>query len=431
MKKTIKGKPGDIYYQAIKTIRDDLKKTNSDEIINFGGVKITKDTKFKEKLTEEEVMETLNECYDDIKKLLKKYLDLKEEYYDIITLWIIGTYFHDEFESYPYLFFNAMRGSGKSRTLRLVSKLCNGNVMASPTEAVLFRTTGTLGIDEFEGVANKDKSSIRELLNGAYKKGIKICRMKKKKGISGEEQVVEEFEVYRPITMANIWGMEEVLSDRCISLILEKSDDPAKTRLIEDFENNNYIQKINNSLSKCSLCSVVTKKNIHQEWNNYISDRYETTSNALTTNTTYTTLTTLFNKIHDSKIIGRNLELFIPLFFISNFINKDYLEKIIEIAKDVTDKKKKEEETESIDVMVFDFVSKREGGMVWYSIKDLTNEFRQFADENSDWLNNKWFGRALKRLNLIVDKRRKGYGMEVMLNPTKALKKLNIFKKEE
>ena len=59
-----------------------------------------------------------------------------------------------------------------------VQKVCklakDGNVMASPTEAVLFRTNGTLGIDEFEGVANKDKSSIRELLNGAYKKGIKI-----------------------------------------------------------------------------------------------------------------------------------------------------------------------------------------------------------------------------------------------------------------
>ncbi len=124
---------------------------------------------------------------------------------------------------FPYLFFNAMRGSGKSKTLRLVCKLSNdGNVMASPTEATLFRTFGTLGIDEFEGVANKDKGSVRELLNGAYKKGILIQRMKKTKGIAGEDYVVENFEVFRPIIMANIWGMEEVLGDRCLTLILEK-----------------------------------------------------------------------------------------------------------------------------------------------------------------------------------------------------------------
>jgi len=35
--------------------------------------------------------------------------------------------------------------------------------------------------------------------------------------------VIEEFAVYCPIAMANIRGMENVLGDRCISLILEKS----------------------------------------------------------------------------------------------------------------------------------------------------------------------------------------------------------------
>ena len=43
--------------------------------------------------------------------------------------------------------------------------------------------------------------------------------MKKKKTIEGEQQVVEEFEPYRPIIMANIWGMDEVLGERCIQLI--------------------------------------------------------------------------------------------------------------------------------------------------------------------------------------------------------------------
>ena len=288
-------------------------------------------------LTEKQVQKKLQEVYIKIKEILKTYLDLKPEYYSIITLWIIGTYFHENFNSYPYLFFNAMRGSGKSRALRLICALSKGGrVMASPTEAVLFRTNGTLGIDEFEGVANKDKSAIRELLNGAYKKGIKIMRMKKIKSIAGEDMVVEEFEVYRPIVMCNIWGMEEVLGDRCLSLVLEKSDHPVKTRLIEDFEENNYIASTNFLCVECSLCSVVSPKNIQQKWNSYISKTTLTTLTTITTITTHTTqqpLQQFFNKIYDSEIKGRNLELFLPLFFISKLINNDVFEELLDIAK--------------------------------------------------------------------------------------------------
>ncbi|KKK91466.1 hypothetical protein LCGC14_2712680 [marine sediment metagenome] len=56
-------------------------------------------------------------------KILKNYLDLREDYYPIVAIWIIGTYLHKQFQSFPYLFFNAMKGSGKTRTLGLISWL--------------------------------------------------------------------------------------------------------------------------------------------------------------------------------------------------------------------------------------------------------------------------------------------------------------------
>jgi len=386
-----------------------------------------------EKLTREETKKKLLECYELIKEVLKHYLDMNEDYYSLIAIWVLGTYWHKDFSSYPYLYFNAMRGSGKSRALKLICRLSkDGSVMASPTEAVLFRTTGTIGIDEFEGVANKDKSSVRELLNGAYKKGIKICRMKKVKTLSGVEMKVEEFEVYRPVLMANIWGMEEVLADRAITLILEKSNHPLKTRLVEDFEENEVIKYILQNILRCSLCSVVSLKNINLMWNNYISNEYKTTLTTHTTHTTLTTLTTpnhsLFKDIYKSNIIGRDLELFLPLFFIAEFLGQEMLVEIIRIAKDITGSKKHEQEIESYDIMVYDFISKKESGLNYYSVKKLTDEFRNFAEENEDWLNSKWFGRALGRLNLVVDKRRLGHGVEVMLNVQKAQNKFKMFK---
>ena len=389
-----------------------------------------------EKLSREETKEKLLECYKGIKEVLEHYLDMNEDYYSLIAIWILGTYFHKDFSSYPYLYFNAMRGSGKSRALKLICRLSNeGQVMASPTEAVLFRTNGTIGIDEFEGVANKDKNSVRELLNGAYKKGIKIFRMKKVKNISGVEMEVEEFEVYRPVIMANIWGMEEVLEDRSLTLILEKSNHPLKTRLVEDFHENEVIKYILQNIERCSKCSVVSLKNINQHWNNYIANHYNTTLTTHTTHTTHTTLTTqhteLFDKINESNIIGRDLELFLPLFFIAEFLGQEMLVEIIRISKLLVASKKEDQQIESLDIMVYDFISQKEANLSFHSIKRLTDDFRDFSGEVDDEINSKWFGRALKRLNLVLDKRRKNHGMEVTLNVAKAQTKLLMFKTEK
>jgi len=406
----------------------------------------------------------LRENFYLIKRTLKKYIDMNEEYYELIALWIVGTYYHKSFESFPYLFFNAMRGSGKSKTLKLVTYLSNeGNVMASPTEAVLFRTNGTLGIDEFEGVGGKEKTAIRELLNSSYKRGTKIFRMKKQKTKDGEDHVAEEFEPYRPITMANIWGMEEVLGDRCLTIILERSEDPLKLRLSESFETNKTIKFIKRNFKECSLCSVVMQKNIYTLWDNYLMERYRTTLTTLTTTTTNNTLTTqnndyeelltthttlttnntynalntlrrlridsFFNKIHDTEITGRNLELFMPLFLVASLMGDEALTSIIKVAKKIVKERTHEEQVESRDVMVIDFVSRQNAeNLSFVSITKLVNNFRDFLDGEIDWLNAKWLGRAFKRLSLVVDKRRTQRGIEIILNIGKAKQKLKMFK---
>lgn len=376
--------------------------------------------------------EELKRIFEEIKLVLRKYLVMKEEYYDLVALWIIGTYSHKDFSSYPYLFFNAMKGSGKSRTLKLIANLaCDGQVMASPTEATLFRTNGTLAIDEFEQVATKEKGSVRELLNASYKKGTKIFRMKKKKINGQEEQVADEFEPYRPIVIANIWGMEEVLGDRCIQLILEKSADRSRTKLVEDFEDNHTLQNIKNSLVKCRLCSVCTIKNIYTKWNEYV---LKGTLHTLHTHTTYTTpntqdtqdehdseLENIFKMIDESDIYGRNLELFMPLFLISYGIDKEiHLKKVIEIAKEMTNQKKHEEQMESLDVLVINFIATFNSEFTYNSIKAMTNEFRRMNELDDPDINPTWFGRALKRINLVVDRKRTNQGIQVMVNSAKA-----------
>lgn len=413
---------------------------------NFNDIELTKEQKKEvEEFKEEKIMKLIKDLYPKIIKVLRKYCDLDERYYNIIALWILGTYLHKSFITYPYLFFNAMKGSGKTRLLRLISILsCKGDLLASLREAVLFRTASksTLCIDEFEYIGSKEKENLRELLNAAYKQGIIVKRMHKAKrqlafGKGSEEvQVVESFSVFCPIAMANIRGMESVLGDRCITMILEKSSKEDITRLLEIFNQDADVLEIKNAFPLpisdewCSLCSVVTLKNIYIAWNNYIIRKLHLYTN-ITNNNNYINYTKFFESIEKTKLDGRHLELFFPLFIIADYIGEDILEETIETAKQISKSKKGEDLIENKDIALIDYISEQEETKEPIKIKDLTNKFREFLEEDQEevkWTNTRWMGRALKRLNLIIDKRRLGKGFEVTLNYKKAQEKIKMFK---
>ena len=188
------------------------------------------DLKYMASTFEDEEIEKAKEgfkaAYQRIISIMDYYIDIKLENKKIIALWILGTYLHDQFETYPYLFLNAMKGSGKTRTLKVISHLAagsDGSVYNSLTEASIFRMPkhSTLCLDEFEQVGSREKQALREVLNSAYKRGGKVVRVKKVKTNGEEKQVSESFEPFFPVAMANIWGMDETLGDRALTLILE------------------------------------------------------------------------------------------------------------------------------------------------------------------------------------------------------------------
>jgi hypothetical protein len=386
---------------------------------------------FKEKLEKEE---KLIEAYRNIKEILKEYCDLREDYYDIVSLWIIGTYFHEHFPSYPYLYFNAMKGSGKTRALKLITHLSkDGSMLNSLTEAVLFRTKGTLAIDEFEGLGRRGAENLRELLNSAYKKGIKVKRMRKARTEKGEQQVVEEFDVYRPILIANIWGMETVLGDRCLTLILEKSNKPQITNLIELFEHDERIQKTkelcNSFLVKTdesvSLVSMSFLVGMYKEWNKFVKYNDTNYTNNIN-NINDTNSTQLFRTLKSSSINGRELELTFPILLVSWLVGE--IETTLNSVLLILSERREEDLVENSDISLIDYISNLPDNNEYWTIKKLTNMFKEALQSDEDWLNERWLGRALKRLNLVKQKRRQHKGREVILNIQKAKEKIRMFK---
>lgn len=383
--------------------------------------------------------ENLLGIYRTIIDILKRYCDIEEKYYSLIALWIIGTYYHNEFPTFPYLFFNAMKGSGKSRLLRLICYLSkDGSMLNSLTEATMFRTTGMLGIDEFEGLNRKGKENLTELLNSAYKKGASVKRFKKVKTFAGEEQQVEEFNVYRAIALANISGMDSVLSDRCFTIYLNKSSNPAIINRVENFERERDIKEIKASLNVINVVCVDVVS-IIEHYNHYIDMKYNYTNytnntNNTTTYTTYntyntqTTQTTFFDKLVESKIGGRHLELSLPLLILASSLNEEVLDDLIKTLVEMVNEKKKDDAVENLDVMLLDFLSQEPESENWVSIKDLLQNFQNSVRMNDDWLTEKWLGRALKRLCLIKDKKRVTQGIYVRLDYQKAQEKIRMFR---
>lgn len=394
---------------------------------------------------EEEALEKFKETYEEINQILDYYMDMPENHRKLVTIWILGTYLHQTFPTYPFLFINAMRGSGKTRLLKLISHLAfpgKGMVSTQPSDSVLFRTPkhNTLVFDEFENIGGKDKANFRLYLNASYKTGGVVQRSKRVKKEGSEGFEIETFEPYKPIAMANIWGMEEVVEDRCLTLILQKSNNPGKTKIIEDFERNYTIQKIKRTSirNQCSLCSVVSQKEHIQGWNEYIKLHYtHITFNTITTQTTLSEeQKEMFEKIDKTGIDGRNLELIFPLLITAKLLNNKTFEEILNICVDIIKSKKDDEFAQSRDVSFIDFIANNYGGhegtLTFVSIKELHHHFKTYMADSEDfedkWIDPRWIGRALKRLDLTSDRRRTAQGVEIVLNVNKAKKKLEMFK---
>lgn len=400
----------------------------------------------------------------------------------ICALWIIGTHIYKVFPTFPYLQFNATKGSGKTRKLNFLKNTCwNAEIMVSLTEAVLFRTaaSGTIILDECESIATKEKGALRELFNGGYKKGSVVKRMRKIKTDKGEEQKVDSFNLYAPKALANINGMEDVLADRMIPLIMDKSDNPLKVNLMADFDSNQICHAIKRALEWFSgvWCSEVelqgnSKVSLHHDI--YIINTLTTLTTLTTpviddkgqkcvdcTNSTYQNnivnrllgakdfLTgknlyqpedlvmqnwelNLFEKSYKANIHGRQFELFFPLFYIANMIDATILDEIIRVARLKTHEKKIDDTIENKDVALLDFVSRKEQTLKFHPIAELTFDFKQyFSGDDENYINTRWMGKALKRLNIIIEKRKMSRGFEVVLNIAKAREKIKMFKTED
>lgn len=367
-------------------------------------------------------MSSIKEVYTNLEPVFKKYIDTTDANLCLLRTWVIGTYLHSQFETFPLLHLNAQKRSGKTRTLKLCSSLSygsDGTVMTNPSETFLFRhSEGAVFFDEMEDLNAKEQQSFRQTLNAVYKKGNQIVKYREKftKG-KGREFVEEVFRPFYPLALANIAGAGDVLGDRSIQIILQRSSRP-QTQLIEDFSSNPIIQSLKGEL--VSLKAKIPEA-LFTKWNSFIEG----------TEIENQALLKFFTKVKESKIHGRALEIFFPFFVIAYL--GGYLEEMLKVAKDYVTSQEEEESAMDYDELLKKCVSTLDPISSWDNkgnpvqlvpfmcfvpIKRILEVFRASLDSPEAWVNERWLGRALKRLGLVRQKRRMNNGIEIILNKT-------------
>ena len=185
----------------------------------------------------------------------------------LVGYWVIATYFHKRFSTFPYLFINAIKRAGKTKLLDVLTLLAY-NAVFSPnmSTSTLFRLTQSAGattlLDETENLEDPEKKAeFKSLLLSGYKRGSFCYRSEKE----NEKYVPVPFEVYSPKAIANINGISDVLEDRCIPITMKRGRNLAIIN--KDVPSEDPIwEKIRDNLSRLYFKNSLQSKLLTIKW---------------------------------------------------------------------------------------------------------------------------------------------------------------------
>lgn len=200
--------------------------------------------------------------------LRKYYYSDDDNTFKVLALWIYGTYCYELFGQYPYLFLNGPKGSGKTILDICLDLLAfNPKMTVSVTNASLFRSIsiegGTLILDEMENLTSRYKtmdSDLAAVLKGGYMRSGAAMRCDKDNG-----NTPQMFDVFGPKVISNIFGLEDIIGDRCIQVNTSTVRKDYRSKLEDPKQL--YIDGLSNVrelTSKCALSILEHFQNIYK-----------------------------------------------------------------------------------------------------------------------------------------------------------------------
>lgn len=328
------------------------------------------------------------ELLQDITELLKQHIELQNEgEYLLLALWIFGTYLHNIFNTFPYLFAYGSKGSGKSKLLYTVSYLAfNGQMLAKPSSSNIFRLinncASTLAIDEIDLSDLKDDNSkdLHSILLSGYKADAKVPRSSEK-----NLNEIQFYSIYSPKLLAGSKELADMVRDRSIELVMVKS-----RRSFPILQDNVIHRDLRNKLYCWALENWMVVKDYYE--------KYET----------------------DMTFIGRERELWYPILALAEAF--DMKDTVLELAKNKTQTHRTDESIESEERKIIRTLDKIVKGDGWFLLKDIKTAFIEDLidlDENTDWVKERYVSRLLKKLGVVADKEMPQNRVKVLIHRKK------------
>lgn len=317
--------------------------------------------------------------------------------YMILALYTMLSYVFPVFDAIPYLHFTGLAGSGKTHAARLLATLSfNGHVEVDPTEASLFRTIeatrGLVVLDDQEtGVTNRSHSEnpFMTILKTGYKRGARVTRMERR----GNEFVPLTFDVYGPKVITNVFGLEDILADRVIPILMREIPPNLQSSINTSPLRDNEAQPLIDGLMLFTMCHTPA---IAEMAGGHTSHR------------------------------TRTEEIFRPLYMLAEYIDshaptgtgRSLLAELADILEEKAGQRRihREDTPEAtLRLALLNLLEQRGHNEDWVSTREIEKEFYKLHSSPPDWYNDRWLGRNIgKVLKLRAqDKCREAHESEV------------------
>jgi hypothetical protein len=301
----------------------------------------------------------------DLVDTMLKYLELADKReYTFTALWIIGTYLQPIWASYPYIGISGAKRCGKSKFLKFAEMTAFNAIfstdISTPTLYRLIQSLRcTVLMDEAEALSDPQrKAELKNILYAGYKKYGFVYRS----GKTSKDQIVpERFEVFSPKIFVTYEGLEEILNDRSIHIVMirTESNEIADREIEEDDPTWGGLR------DKLYVFALKNWRKIKE---------------------IYTTLGPI-EGIH-----SRDLELWKPLLALAKFFGEDVFEEMKSLAIDKIKEKEMREETETREAILLSTLVEMVKKDGFYAIVDIKKKVKELYDEDFP---EKWIGKTL------------------------------------
>jgi len=155
-----------------------------------------------------------------IQTFIRKYLDVPQTYERLASYYVMFTWLYDCFRTLPYLRALGDSGTGKSRFLDVIGRICYrptitmGATTTSPIFRLLDRYRGTLILDEADFSQSDTTADIIKIINVGFTAGTPVLRS----GSDRENFEPEAFSVYGPkILSTRKMFQDDATEKRCLT----------------------------------------------------------------------------------------------------------------------------------------------------------------------------------------------------------------------